>query len=63
MPNVSIMTIVKKGSIMTHNPFTLAVITMFFLASAVEVCRQNWLQASFLALSGLINVVVAIMAR
>jgi len=45
------------------NIFAIAVITMFFLASGLEAYHQKWLLCVFYALSGLINVVVAMMGK
>jgi hypothetical protein len=45
------------------NYFTLSIIILFFLASGFEAIHARWLQASFLALSGAINVVVWLMGR
>ena len=43
------------------NIFSISVITLFFLASAVEAVHQRWLLSAFYLLSGLINVVVGMM--
>jgi hypothetical protein len=45
------------------NYFTLSIIILFFLASGLEAIHARWLQASFLALSGLLNVVVYFMGK
>jgi len=46
-----------------NNYFTLAIIVLFFLASGFELINARWLMAAFLALSGLINVVVYFMGK
>jgi hypothetical protein len=45
------------------NYFTIAIIILFFTSAAVDLAHARWLQASFLALSGAINIVVWLMGR
>jgi hypothetical protein len=48
---------------MPHNPFTIAVISLFLLSCLLEAFKANYALSAFMLLSALINFVVPLINR